>query len=176
MSLRLVMVSLPTRTLASSTVSSNWSLSAHVDMFKSEMTLVSEISLQLEDFSQCLFMSEINLLCYFVCSPIFCITCVHLSFVNLSVMCPPVSCMSTHILCVHLSLVCSSVSCVFTSLLQGSTIRFYIHWPGGPVDFKSYWPPQKVTGPNFLAGIHIYSDKTGTLNNKIYVFIFRTLK
>ena len=23
---------------------------------------------------------------------------------------------------------------------QGSTIRFSIHWPGGPVDFKSYWP------------------------------------
>ena len=50
MSLHPAMVSLHTRTLASSTVSSDWSLSAHVDMFKSEMTLVSEI--QLEDVSQ----------------------------------------------------------------------------------------------------------------------------
>ena len=43
---------------------------------------------------------------------------------------------------------------------QGSTITFCIHWPGGPVDFKSYWPPKKVTGPNFfVVGIHIYTDK-----------------
>ena len=33
---------------------------------------------------------------------------------------------------------------------QGSTITFCIHWPGGPVDFKSYWPAKKVTGPNFF--------------------------
>ena len=55
MSLRPAMVSLPTRTLATSTVSSNWSLSAHVDMFKSEMTLVTEIPI--EDVRQSLFMS-----------------------------------------------------------------------------------------------------------------------
>ena len=43
--------------------------------------------------------------------------------------------------------------------VQGSTITFCIHWPGGPVNFKSYWPAKKVTGPNFFVGIHIYSDK-----------------
>ena len=60
---------------------------------------------------------------------------------------------------------------------QGSTITFCIHWPGGPEDFKSYWPTKKVTDPNLFLGIHIYSDKkTGTLYNKIYLFIFRTLK
>ena len=43
---------------------------------------------------------------------------------------------------------------------QGSTIMFCIHWPGGPVNFKSYWPAKKVTGPNFfVVGIYIYSDK-----------------
>ena len=21
------------------------------------------------------------------------------------------------------------------------------YWPGGPVDLKTYWPPQKLTGP-----------------------------
>ena len=42
---------------------------------------------------------------------------------------------------------------------QGPTITFCIHWPGGPVDLKSYWPAKKVTGPNFFVGTHIYSDK-----------------
>ena len=33
---------------------------------------------------------------------------------------------------------------------QGSTIRFCIHWPVGPVDFKSYWPPIKLLARTFL--------------------------
>jgi len=45
----------------------------------------------------------------------------------------------------------------------------------GPVNFKSYCL-QNVTGTNFFAEIHNYSYKIGTLYNKIYLFIFRTLR
>ena len=56
---------------------------------------------------------------------------------------------------------------------QGSTIRFCIHWP---VDFKSYWPPKKVTVPICLHEYTFILIKTGRLYNKIYLFIFRTMK
>ena len=63
---------------------------------------------------------------------------------------------------------------------QGSTITFCIHWPGGPVDFKSYWPPPpppKSYWPElFLQEYTFILIKTGTLYTNIYLFIFRTLK
>ena len=31
--------------------------------------------------------------------------------------------------------------------LQALTIGLWMQWPGGPVDLKTYWPPQKLTGP-----------------------------
>ena len=34
-------------------------------------------------------------------------------------------------------------------LYQPSTLSSWSHWPRGPVDFKSYWPPGKSTGPHF---------------------------
>ena len=33
---------------------------------------------------------------------------------------------------------------------QALTLSCCTQWPVGPVDFKSYWPPKKVTGPNFF--------------------------
>ena len=32
---------------------------------------------------------------------------------------------------------------------QPSTLSSWSHWPRGPVDLKSYWPPVKSTGPHF---------------------------
>ena len=32
---------------------------------------------------------------------------------------------------------------------QPSTLSSWSHWPRGPVDLKSYWPPGKSTGPHF---------------------------
>ena len=49
----------------------------------------------------------------------------------------------------------------------------FLFSPGGPVDFKSYWPPKKVTGLNIFAGYTFILIKTGTLYNQIYLFIFR---
>ena len=34
--------------------------------------------------------------------------------------------------------------------MQASTLSCCTQWPVGPLDFKSYWPPKKVTGPNFF--------------------------
>ena len=34
-------------------------------------------------------------------------------------------------------------------VLQPSTLSSWSHWPRGPVDLKSYWPPGKSTGPHF---------------------------
>ena len=31
--------------------------------------------------------------------------------------------------------------------LQALTLGLWMQWPGGPVDLKTYWPPQKLTGP-----------------------------
>ena len=39
---------------------------------------------------------------------------------------------------------------------QALTLSFCIHWSGGPVDLKSYWPPKKVTGPNIVKKICCY--------------------
>ena len=41
------------------------------------------------------------------------------------------------------------------------------------MDFKSYWPPKKVTGPNFfVVGIHIYTDKNRYIVQcNIFVYI-----
>ena len=33
---------------------------------------------------------------------------------------------------------------------QPSTLSSWSHWPRGPVDLKSHWPPQKSTGPQFF--------------------------
>ena len=30
---------------------------------------------------------------------------------------------------------------------QALTLGLWMQWPGGPVDLKTYWPPQKLTGP-----------------------------
>ena len=30
---------------------------------------------------------------------------------------------------------------------QALTLGLSMQWPGGPVDLKTYWPPQKLTGP-----------------------------
>ena len=57
---------------------------------------------------------------------------------------------------------------------HGSTIRFVFTGPGAS-GFK-VTGPKIVTGPNFFAGIHLFFKKTGTLYNKIHLFIFRTLK
>ena len=35
-------------------------------------------------------------------------------------------------------------------LSQPSTLSSWSHWPRGPVDLKSHWPPQKSTGPQFF--------------------------
>ena len=34
-------------------------------------------------------------------------------------------------------------------IMQPSTLSSWSHWPRGPVDLKSYWPPGKSTGPHF---------------------------
>ena len=34
--------------------------------------------------------------------------------------------------------------------VQPSTLSSWSHWPRGPVDLKSHWPPQKSTGPQFF--------------------------
>ena len=31
--------------------------------------------------------------------------------------------------------------------MQALTLGLWMQWPGGPVDLKTYWPPQKLTGP-----------------------------
>ena len=31
--------------------------------------------------------------------------------------------------------------------VQALTLGLWVQWPGGPVDLKSYWPPNKLTGP-----------------------------
>ena len=36
---------------------------------------------------------------------------------------------------------------------QALTLSFCNQWPGGPVDFKIYLPPAKVTGPDFFSDI-----------------------
>ena len=41
-------------------------------------------------------------------------------------------------------------------IYQALTLSFCIHWPGRPVDLKSYWPPKKVTGPNIVKKICRY--------------------
>ena len=38
---------------------------------------------------------------------------------------------------------------IHKALLQPSTLSSWSHWPRGPVDLKSYWPPGKSTGPHF---------------------------
>ena len=30
---------------------------------------------------------------------------------------------------------------------QALALGLWVQWPGGPVDLKTYWPPQKSTGP-----------------------------
>ena len=30
---------------------------------------------------------------------------------------------------------------------QALTLGMWMQWPGGPVDLKTYWPPQKLSGP-----------------------------
>ncbi len=34
---------------------------------------------------------------------------------------------------------------------QLSTLCSWSHWPRGPVDLKSYWPPKTYTGPQFFS-------------------------
>ena len=36
---------------------------------------------------------------------------------------------------------------VYISIIHALTLSFCTQWPVGPLDVKSYWPPQKVTGP-----------------------------
>ena len=35
----------------------------------------------------------------------------------------------------------------YTHVIQALTLGLWMQWPGGPVDLKTYWPPQKLTGP-----------------------------
>ena len=37
--------------------------------------------------------------------------------------------------------------CAGATLMQALTLGLWMQWPGGPVDLKTYWPPQKLTGP-----------------------------
>ena len=32
-------------------------------------------------------------------------------------------------------------------MMQALTLGLWMQWPGGPVDLKTYWPLQKLTGP-----------------------------
>ena len=48
------------------------------------------------------------------------------------------------------------LGCERVVTLQALTLNICIHWPRGPVDLKSYWPTQKVTGPNPVNKICCY--------------------
>ena len=41
--------------------------------------------------------------------------------------------------------------CTHHTRMQPSTLSSWSHWPRGPVDLKSYWPPKKSTGPQFFS-------------------------
>ena len=42
---------------------------------------------------------------------------------------------------------CLCWSFYFQNIIQALTLGLWMQWPGGPVDLKTYWPPQKLTGP-----------------------------
>ena len=44
-----------------------------------------------------------------------------------------------------------------TSKSQPSTLSSWSHWPRGPVDLKSYWPPRKIYWPPFFPDRSLYS-------------------